>query len=257
MLLKITEHCSMGCTHCLNNALPNNNHMSMETLVDSLEFIKKTKLEPVIIVSGGEPTEHPRFMELMTTIIGYCISNLTSSHIIIASNGLWFEANIELLKSLLFKVPNHSISIQITNIEKYYPKRININNPIYKIEEVSLINPEDITIYPAGRAVTNNIPSYSKGSKCFNIRALSNQLTDPTLGAVSSELRKFNKFCTPSIKVNGDIILGESDLCKTACTIYDKEENIVSIIQNFTCDNCNHINDNLPPEYKRLLKPFR
>lgn len=34
MLLKITEACSMGCSHCVNDAKPDGEHMTLKVLED-------------------------------------------------------------------------------------------------------------------------------------------------------------------------------------------------------------------------------
>lgn len=44
MLLKITEKCSMGCTHCMNNATPDGQHMSEKVFDDSLDFLIKNNV---------------------------------------------------------------------------------------------------------------------------------------------------------------------------------------------------------------------
>lgn len=41
MLLKITEVCTMGCTHCGEECLSSGRDMSIETFLDTLEFIRK------------------------------------------------------------------------------------------------------------------------------------------------------------------------------------------------------------------------
>ena len=41
MVIKITEKCSMGCSHCMNNALPTGKHMSFDTFKDVIKFQKQ------------------------------------------------------------------------------------------------------------------------------------------------------------------------------------------------------------------------
>lgn len=63
MLLVLTESCSMGCTHCMDRAVPCDRHMTEETLRDALHFLTINQAAMHICVTGGEPTEHPRFVD--------------------------------------------------------------------------------------------------------------------------------------------------------------------------------------------------
>ena len=62
MLIKITECCSNGCKHCMNNNIKCEKHMSIDTFVDTLKFCKKYD-DNIFgnMICGGEPYEHPDF----------------------------------------------------------------------------------------------------------------------------------------------------------------------------------------------------
>ena len=84
------------------------------------------------------------------------------------------------------------------------------------------------------------------------MRALSKQGKD-SLSEIESVLGSRGKICTPHIGIDGAIKLGESDLCPPCASIYDDSNTIIEKIRNFKCSGCNHINDNLPEEYKKFL----
>lgn len=63
MLLQVTNRCRMGCPHCLNDANPYAPHMTEETCRNAVSFAKDSG-NLMLIVSGGEPTEHPRLFDL-------------------------------------------------------------------------------------------------------------------------------------------------------------------------------------------------
>ena len=65
-------------------------------------------------------------------------------------------------------------------------------------------------------------------------------------------LEGVNKFCTPSIKINGDISVAESDLCPSCASIYDTEADIIKKIQEYRCEKCG-LNYKLPQRYKDVL----
>ena len=109
-------------------------------------------------------------------------------------------------------------------------------------------------MYPQGRALDNNLPWDSRCSKCFNVRSISHQIPESsTLKDIEHHLLTYAKFCTPHIKINGDIGLGESDLCPSCASIYDDMETIMEKIRNFKCHKCDHVNEKLPNLYKKLL----
>ena len=63
MLLQITNCCRMACPHCLDDANPNGPHMSEDTCRNAVHFALGIGFR-LVIVSGGEPTEHPYFFDM-------------------------------------------------------------------------------------------------------------------------------------------------------------------------------------------------
>ncbi len=41
MLIKITKSCHNGCTHCCNDSRPSDEHMTLQTFKDALNFAEK------------------------------------------------------------------------------------------------------------------------------------------------------------------------------------------------------------------------
>ena len=86
MLLKITEKCSINCTHCMNRATADGEHMTKQTFDDALDFLLDNNACDVVTITGGEPTEHPEFSKLMWKLISKmeyeerpCIVNITTN----------------------------------------------------------------------------------------------------------------------------------------------------------------------------------
>lgn len=103
------------------------------------------------------------------------------------------------------------------------------------------------------RAKTNHIPTNRKSSNCFNLKAIAKQINPKSFSELISFMISRNKLCTPVIKINGDIVLGESDLCPKCCSIYDSEEIVLKSILTHKCNGCHEINDKLPEIYKQFL----
>ena len=82
MLFQITNKCFMGCPHCMDDSRPNGGRMDCDTFSNALSFAKDNG-EMHIVLSGGEPTEHPSLVEFCREI------NKTHVLFSIASNGMW------------------------------------------------------------------------------------------------------------------------------------------------------------------------
>lgn len=255
MMLKITQRCTMGCTHCLNNAMPNGIDMTDETLLDALYFLKANDLgEFHLVISGGEPTEHRNFDYMMNIILNYIKLTKYFKYIVITTNGENIQNNPEQYLNYVkeFKEAGCELVFQVSADVRYYPRRIQTHKRIFREEGFVLCDNCIQSIYPQGRALENNIPSNRISSHCFNVRALSKQGMD-TLSKIEMALMTSQKYCTPHISVHGEIKLGESDLCPSCATIYDSDEEIIEKIQKFKCSKCDHINKNLDPKFKKFL----
>lgn len=256
MLLYITEKCSMGCPHCIDDAKPDGQHMTLKTLEDSMEFIIKNNIYHSIIVTGGETTEHPEFPMFMGYIIGALAKLKKKCMVTVLTNGFWIlenEQNREVCKRMVNNGTDVQVQFQISADTRYYPKRLDVTKRIWREKGFELCDDCIISIYPQGRAKTNDLEWSAKASKCFNLRAITKQILNPTLEKVIWTLAVNKKFCTPAIKINGDIVLGESVLCPVCASIYDDPDVIIQKIKGFECHGCDIINDRLSPIYKKFL----
>ena len=238
MIIKITEKCSMGCSHCMNNALPTGKHMDFNTFKDAIRFQKQYG-GAFCIISGGEPGEHPEFLDFLK----YALLNLPGVFITVTTNGVWMADKYNTIANL-YDVYDKNLWFQVTTVDEYYPTKINLDNPVYSIPNV-IVCKEIENMYGQGRALTNHLEYHNKCSRCMNVRLVAHQLNTHRLDVITSSLTIKGFFCTPHISITGDIKLGESDLCPVCSNIYKTEEEIVDDILNFHCHQCDHINKNL------------
>lgn len=247
MLIKITDKCNMGCSHCLSDCTPNLHDMKLNTFIDAMKFHDKYCYTKPILISGGEPTESSIFLD----VIKYLTHNKTVAPVTITTNGLWLTQNEWLVQKVETYLP--LCTFQIVVDDRYYPTHIDESSPIFKHKNVILCR-DVMQIYPQGRALQNNLPFRAKASKCFNVRALTKQIPNVTLSKLFDTLTANAKFCTPHIDIDGNIKLGESRLCPVCSNIYKSEEEIIKDIINFKCHQCDFINDKLPDLYKRFVE---
>lgn len=253
MLLKLTEKCSMGCTHCMNSATPEGKHMTLDTLNDVLEFLIRNNAYEHIIVTGGEPTEHPDFELMMDRILTRFSEEKRLSVITIATNGFWCLEHQDVAARIAAGTPYTKVFWQVSTDSRYYPKDLPLHKRLWREPGFILCNKCVTQIYPQGRARDNNLPWKARASKCFNVRAVAKQMKNPSIGLIVEHLLVSHFYCTPAIRIDGGISLGESDHCPKAASIYDSEAEIIQKIIDFKCHQCDFINDSLDPIYKQFL----
>lgn len=249
MMIKITEKCSMGCPHCMNDSKPIDKHMDKETFIKVIDFFNQYG-GATVVISGGEPTEHPQFLDFINTFMA-----LTRPYIIvmIATNGIWMQTHKDEIFKLLDEY-SHRLMFQVTTVDEYYPVKIDTSLPVFKHENVFVCTKIE-RMYPQGRALTNHLEYVPpKGPKCANIRLVTHQVGMKSIrNIIAILLVKGGFVCTPHITVNGEIKLGESDLCPVCSNISKTEEEIINDILNFKCNDCKEALNNLPLQAKNIL----
>jgi len=218
------------------NATPDGEHMSDENFAKALQFTEKFDL-PIAMISGGEPTDHPRFI--------YFMEQLKQTELIpvVLSNGMFLED-----KNFTEQVLNLGIPLQITNDTRFYPKDIpKIKHPLltytYNIREIT----------PLGRA-KGKIPASQKAPGCFNIRSMTHffQENHGSLHDVICGLRAYQKFCTPSINVDGSISAGETNQCFRIGNLDSSPKELLDGLMKVQCNKCG-LEDNLSSDHKRAI----
>lgn len=236
MILDITNSCRMGCNHCMKNCTPDGEHMSREIFEQSLKFIR-TYDPLLVLVSGGEPTDHPYFVEYveeLKKVLG------TTKRIIVTSNGMFLSE-----PDMVDKCIKLDVVFQVVNDPKYYPMAINvIEHPNFNYYD-NIPSP----VYPAGRAVENKLQIGQVKPKCFNLRSLVKHNGMILTDALKAYELMLQKFCAPSIQQNGSVILGENCLCKPVGNVYNSILEITSNIRTLKCNACN--------TYENLDKTYR
>jgi hypothetical protein len=231
MLVRITNCCRMQCPHCMINAEPDGEHMTTDVFAKALDFTRYFDY-PIVQISGGEPVEHPQFFEIMWMAKGSGCSP------IILSNGMFLEDN-----DLTKKVLDLNIPVQITNDSRLYPKKIPC------IEHELLFYEHQIqNLMPLGRAAKSKIQMIETGipwhraPSCFNLRSLTRSVG--TFRNAVLMLRKYQKFCSPSINIDGSVVAGESNLCHKIGHVDSDEQEITDNILDMECNVCD-LEDNL------------
>lgn len=259
MLIKITNYCSAGCSHCMENSTVQGEHMSADTFVDAIEWTHKMEVPAwalgapkVVLISGGECSEHPNFVDLVEVVRGMELIPL------IITNGQWLS-NPKVRNAILAK--GSQVFVQVTHDPRFCPEAL---RPV-RIDDPRVSYVESLTaLLPLGRlterkqkkATDDGSLRTLKHPTSFNFRSLVR-----SQGSVASAIRfmrtysatmafktgKMWSMCSPSISWDGSIHAGESNECWKIGTIYSTDEELTRATLDMNCNKCgleNNLDEN-------------
>jgi organic radical activating enzyme len=210
----------MDCPHCMQDAKPNGKLMTEETFEQVLDFCRETK--PLVVsVTGGEPTEHPRWAEMTRELLQI----KTVAFVNILTNGAWIEDKEQRLKmARLIRESKGRMKVQVYSHPKYYQDHEWTVEHTYQFRSIGCIADFDSPIFmqDLGRARQNcqeeteqsdHVPS------CINSHLIAVQaLSFPQFLSMATQAAKF---CRPLIDPDGGIHMSESWLCPTVAHVSD------------------------------------
>lgn len=233
MLIRVTMRCQMQCSHCLVDARPNGAHISLETFHQALEFSVRLG-DPIILLSGGEPTEHPRIVELIRE------AQEVAGQVVVITNGMWLHDPIRTIELLAT-----GANFQVTNDPRFYPHRL----PEAELETEQVTYVYRVTTMT--RLGRYRDESNRLGPACFNLRSGVHAFGSFGMGV--SWLRwEARKFCTPSIDIDGTIRAGESSQCFALGSIWSGMAELTEATLAHDCDRCG-LHGRLPPEAREAI----
>jgi hypothetical protein len=132
--LKITDFCSFGCAYCYQGSTPAGKHADLGYIQSVAYQLQQAGVFEVAI-GGGEPTTHPKFVEILRTFRSYGITpNFSTRNLAYFSN--------ERLERVLGIVGGFAVSIDSVEQAKAWSKRLEEYNnghpPINTYDKVSI-----------------------------------------------------------------------------------------------------------------------
>ena len=223
MLVRVTERCRMGCSHCMVEATPEGRHMDRGTFREVLEFC--LDLDGMILISGGEPMEHPEILEILRE------AQAIVPTVFLLSNGMFLED-----PAIWKEVRDLGVLVQVTNDPRYYPRTVPV------VDHPNLSYEHHLqSMMPLGRAV-GRYASTRMGPACFNLRALARSRAVGWRGALR-QLRGFGKYCVPSVDVDGTLRAGETPLCAALGTFRSPDAELTEALLAMRCSRCGLVNN--------------
>jgi len=108
-IIEITDRCNLACPTCYAGSSPTyGRHRTLEEVKTMLDVIVANEKEPdVVQISGGEPTLHPQFFE----ILDYA-KTLPIRHLMVNTNGIEIAKDKEFARRLKTYAPDFEIYLQ-------------------------------------------------------------------------------------------------------------------------------------------------
>ena len=215
MLIQITNRCHQGCPHCMQDSNPLGEHMDFSTFKQVIKFGAFLGCT-AFIISGGEPTEHPQFLEFCQHLDQFIVKNKLQAAIAITSNGTWFPAKTDIVKQLS-KLRSFS-SMQVYTNPKWYKCADFIQNHKDEINAIPgvVVDTTDIrSMQDLGRAKTcaeaqTEVATNKYHMSCLNSHLLFRQIN--TIQKLKGLVRP-GIMCKPMVDFKGDVHMSESWLC--------------------------------------------
>jgi len=115
-LIEITDHCNLSCPICYASSGPerHQDYRTLEHVIQMLDTVVENEGEPdVVQISGGEPTLHPDFFEILDEAKSRPIR-----HIMVNTNGIRIANDPAFASRLADYMPGFEIYLQFDSLEK-------------------------------------------------------------------------------------------------------------------------------------------
>lgn len=114
-LVEVTERCNLACPICYAESSPQREHFrSLEQIEFMLDSIVRNEKNPDIVqISGGEPTIHPQFFEILDLARTKPIK-----HLMVNTNGLRIAQDKAFVERLASYLPGFEIYLQFDSFEE-------------------------------------------------------------------------------------------------------------------------------------------
>ena len=114
-LVEITDACNLTCPVCYAESGPHRQtHRSFEQVKFMLDCVQRNELEPDIVqISGGEPTIHPQFFEILDEA-----KRRPIKHLMVNTNGVRIAQDPEFTKRLATYMPGFELYLQFDSLQE-------------------------------------------------------------------------------------------------------------------------------------------
>ena len=258
MLLKVTNYCSAGCSHCMEDSTVRGAHMPLEIFERALDatqriegFAWRQGIPPLILLSGGECTEHPEIAQLVARVFA------RRWHPLLITNGTWLAdvgLRASLLRPSLLRPEWKTLRVQVTHDPRFYPTA-----PPVRLDDRRITYIDSLTaLVPLGRLGRKKGPHplpMKAAPSSFNFRSLVRAHGSIERAVYELRLRAVagrSGHCIPSISDDGSIVAGETRQCFVIGTVDSSNAALSKAAIEMRCNACGLV-DNLSALHRAAI----
>ena len=241
MLIKLTNQCTMGCPHCMEDAQEHGSMMTLGTFKNAVRFGNYLGCA-MFMLSGGEPTENSHIEEMCN----WFDANTERCMFNILSNGMWLKDEAKRQRVERITKLRSFMGMQVYTHRRWYKEYDYVvsHKPEYEQYNGVLVDIDSpIRMHGVGRARRNaeameEAEKNSHFMSCINSVLAAVQVRCPN--SVCTLLEKNLRFCTPSVDCEGTVCMSESSLCPSVGNVNtDDFEQIWKRMKDFRpCGHC-------------------
>jgi len=120
-LIEVTDRCNLQCPICYAGSGPmHGNHRTLEEIERMLDAVVRNEGEPdVVQLSGGEPTVHPQFFEILDAA-----KRRPIRHLMVNTNGIRIAKDRAFVERLATYMPDFELYLQFDSFRPEVLKRL-------------------------------------------------------------------------------------------------------------------------------------
>lgn len=141
-IVEVTDRCNLTCPTCYAGSSPTyGRHRTLDEIKKMMDAVVRNEKEPdVVQISGGEPTIHPQFFE----ILDYA-KTLPIKHLMLNTNGIRIAKEKDFAAKLKTYAPDFEIYLQFDSFEDSVLRTLR-GADLRKIRQQALANLNDVNL---------------------------------------------------------------------------------------------------------------
>lgn len=124
-IIEVTDRCNLTCPTCYASSSPTyGRHRTLAEIEKMMDVVVENEGEPdVVQISGGEPTVHPQFFEILDIA-----KTKPIKHLMVNTNGIRIAKSKEFVKKLATYQPDFELYLQFDSFKEDYLTKIRGEN---------------------------------------------------------------------------------------------------------------------------------
>ncbi len=141
-IVEVTDRCNLTCPTCYASSSPTyGRHRTLDEIKKMMDAVVRNEKEPdVVQISGGEPTIHPQFFE----ILDYA-KTLPIKHLMLNTNGIRIAKEKDFVEKLKTYAPDFEIYLQFDSFEDSVLQTLR-GADLSKIRQQALANLNEVNL---------------------------------------------------------------------------------------------------------------